>query len=340
MSAHDESAALRELVERLLGEGRGGPPGEGHTVQLLVGMLPPDLPIALPLPPGSRIIGTAAHQIEDPFGGMMPRGGRTRRTWEIAFDAPLPAAEVGTFYEQALIGQGWTMPREGPQMGIEGGFSADFEALRRAHPPPEMAAQMAAFERVRPEHRTFCPPAGTGGSLRLTLTPRRDGSAQVLGHLDDHPFGPCGMQEMLEATVAARLPRLIPPPEVALMPGGGGGSESRWTSEASATTDQPVGTLEAHFAAQLAAAGWVRRAGEAAELLAWSAWTVPGEPAAEGFLSVRQAAGQDQRECVVLIESEDSAFGTHGGGSFVVGKSFAHRLNQSTAVPPPTEGGL
>lgn len=339
MSAHDESAALRELIERLLGEGHSGPPGEGHTVQLLLGVLPPDLPFALPLPPGSRIIGSAIHQNIDPFGDMGPEGGRPRYTWEIAFDAPLPIAEVVTFYEQTLSGQGWTMPRQGPPMGIEGGFSTDFEALRRAHPPPpEMAAQMAAFERSRPEHRMFCPPAGTGGSLRLTITPRRDGSAQVLGHLDDHLFGPCRMRDVLEDTVAARLPRLIPPAGVNLMPGGGGGSTDHWTSQASATTNQPVAMLEAHFAAQLAAAGWVRRAGEAAELLAWSAWTVPGEPPAGGFLSVRVAEGTDRRECVALIEAAD-----HEGGAFgtsvSVGRSVM-RMKNNPGDALPTDGGL
>jgi hypothetical protein len=335
MSTPDDQAALRELAERLLAAGHGGAVGEGYTVELWPGTLPPDLPGALPLPPGSRVVGTAVHQRADPFGGMGPGGGQTRRTWQLAFDTPAPVAEVVAFYEQTLTGQGWTTAPEGPGLRPEGGFSTDFEALRRAHPPPpEVQAQMTAFERIRPEQRTFCPPAGTGGSLRLTATPAQNGPTQGLVHLDDHPFGPCGMQDAFEAGVAGRLPRLTPPPGVMLTPGGGGGSTDAWTSQASASTDQPPAALEAHFAAQLAAAGWVPRGGQASELFAWSAWAAPGAPPAAGFLSVREAAGQNRRECVALIEADDARSGGFGT-SFVVGKSMLRMSNRPADAPPP-----
>lgn len=321
MSTHDETAALRELAGRLLAAGQGGSRGEGHTVQLLPGVLPPDLPFAVPLPPGSRVIGSAVQQIADPFAGLAPWPDRRRQTWQVVFDTPAPVAEVAALYEQTLTGQGWTMEREGPRMRPEGGFAADFEALRRTHPPPpEVQARMAAVERRHPEHRTFCPPPGTAGALRLIVAPGQSGPTQVHLHFDDHEWGPCGMQEMFEGGVTGRLPRLTAPDGVDLMPGGGGGGTDHYTSQATATTDQPVAALEAHFAAQLTAAGWVRRAGQAEELLAWSAWTVPGEPPAGGFLSVRVAEGTDRRECTVLIEAADHEGGAFGT-SFVVGKS-------------------
>jgi hypothetical protein len=148
----------------------------------------------------------------------------------------------------------------------------------------------------------------------------------VFAQVDNQQWGPCGVQDAFEAGVAARLPRLTPPPGVNLMLGGGGGSTDHWTSEASATTDQPVAALEAHFAAQLQAAGWVRRAGEAADLFAWSAWTMPGEPPAGGFLSVRVAEGTDRRECRALVEAADHEGGAFGT-SFVVGKSAMRQGN-------------
>jgi hypothetical protein len=103
-------------------------------------------------------------------------------------------------------------------------------------------------------------------------------------------------------------------------------------------TDQPPAALEAHFAAQLAAAGWVRRGGQTDPLFAWSVWTVPGEPPAGGFLSVRAAEGTDRRECVALIETDEA----RGGGRsthITVGHSVMLVKDEPGDAPPPADVG-
>src|SRR2546428_3391857 len=65
------------------------------------------------------------------------------------------------------------------------------------------------------------------------------------------------------------LAELRPPPGVKLQPQGMSGGGGRWTSEARAQTKMPVPELEAHFAKQLAAAGWRRIAGTAGGTTGW-----------------------------------------------------------------------
>ena len=75
-------------------------------------------------------------------------------------------------------------------------------------------------------------------------------------------------------------------------------------------TDQSITALEAHFAAQLAAAGWTRQAGHAADQMAWSLWIVPGDPSAQGFFYARIASSPDQRYLGVFIETtQDQGIG-------------------------------
>ena len=55
----EQANQLRELAEQLLAPQFAGPGGQLPTIRLLAGELPPDLPLALPMPPGGRLIGSA-----------------------------------------------------------------------------------------------------------------------------------------------------------------------------------------------------------------------------------------------------------------------------------------
>jgi hypothetical protein len=95
--------ALRELAVRLLtfhhsllvaGQ-------QVQEPQLLVGQLPPDLPVELPLPEGSRLLGSLA--VENPM---------------IAIETHLAGEDVVTFYRERLTTAGWTVPEHfGPPQG-------------------------------------------------------------------------------------------------------------------------------------------------------------------------------------------------------------------------------
>ena len=70
MSTHDETAALRDLAGRLLAEGQGGPGAKGTPYNSCPARCRPSR--RSPCRRGSRVIGSAVHQIADLFGGMGP----------------------------------------------------------------------------------------------------------------------------------------------------------------------------------------------------------------------------------------------------------------------------
>ncbi len=307
-----EEPGLHELAARLLNSQRGRRWDQDAIpqVQLLPGQIAADLPLTLPTAADTHIIGSLLHTAED-----------ETTAWTVVLDVSGSPDSLLPVWEGALGKQGWRPLDRHAQFGrSDSGFAAALAAMPHPEPPPEIQAQIARRQATAPTQRLFCAITGTG-SLNLTLTPQAGGPTLVRVEVDREGMGPCWMQDQLRESIAARLPRLRPPVGVMLLPGGGGGSDDRWSSEASAMTDQPVAALEAHFAAQLAAAGWTRQAGHAADLLAWSLWAVPGTPAAQGFLYVRVGPGPDQRHLVAQIESVDSAA---GGGT--TGISFSQRI--------------
>ena len=100
--ASDGVAALRELATRLLTFHFGKSDSEQRgALKLLVGELPPDLPFELPLPEGTRLLGSFT--LEDPI---------------IALDSPHEGDEVIAFYRERLTATGWSEPEmHGPRRG-------------------------------------------------------------------------------------------------------------------------------------------------------------------------------------------------------------------------------
>ncbi|MDQ2809099.1 MAG: hypothetical protein M3Z04_19680 [Chloroflexota bacterium] len=325
---------LRELAARLLNSRRGRRWDQEATpqVQLLPGQIAPDLPLTLPTAADSRIIGSLLHTAE----------GETN-AWTVVLDMPGTPADLLAHWKTALGEQGW-QPFEGHRMLElpDSGFQADFNNWAGANRPPtdlppEIQAQIARQQATASTQQLFCATAA-GGSLNLTLTPQPDGPTMVRLDLDREGLGPCQMQEQLQESIATRLPRLLPPEGVILMPAGGGGSKDRWSSEATAMTDQPVSALEAHFAAQLTAAGWTRQAGHAADPLAWSLWTVPGDPTAQGFFYARSAPSPDKRYLVVQIETaQDQGMGTTFGRSIIMHSRSRGHSREWEAQHTPTD---
>ena len=94
--------ALRELAINLLSFQVHGSHGQSRSEpQLLVGAFPPDLPIELPMPEGSRLLGSFT--LEEPI---------------IALDTALTDEQVIAFYQDRLTAAGWQMqdvfgPRHG-----------------------------------------------------------------------------------------------------------------------------------------------------------------------------------------------------------------------------------
>lgn len=130
------------------------------------------------------------------------------------------------------------------------------------------------------------------------------------------PRGPRGLPPGADL-----MPELRPPAGVALTGQTGGGSEGRWTSETTVQTEQAVAALEAHFADQLAAAGWTRTAGAADDVVAWSAWEVPDQKESwRGLLLVLAPFGPTERSLTLRLEKNEEPDGLDDGG---YGNSFS-----------------
>lgn len=277
-----DDTLLRELAERLLTQ-PGGPPGLPiPTPQLLPGAQPDDLPLALPTPPGGRLIGSVARRADGKLFAA-----------EIVFDAPGKPADVTTFYEDALRQQSWTpttLGSSGPQFGFQASNAANF--------------------------RYFCAPQGVQGYVNLQAIGPADGPNDLRLRLDLTNPGPCGQRPGEQPRPALppgaeRLPVLSPPEGVQVAPSGGGGGGNRFTSNAYATTELSVAALHDAYAKQLADAGWTRVAAGADGPLAWSTWRIPGAGDFAGFFYVLQGSGEDQRELYIQATAPNP---TGGGG--------------------------
>jgi hypothetical protein len=111
------------------------------------------------------------------------------------------------------------------------------------------------------------------------------------------------------------LPELRPPRGVKLQSQGSQGGGGTWTSEARAQSEMPVPDMEAHFAKQLIAAGWLRIGGTADEMVGWSSWEVPKPGNWQGFLLVL-APFPGRRTLLIRAETVG---GRGSGGGWVQG---------------------
>lgn len=263
----EDPALLRELAERLLSP----PPdvrGEAPRARLFVGALPPELELDLPVPPGGRLIGSVHRVFRQDAG---PKAGSV----EVVVDAPGPPAAVAAFYQSAFAERGWFAPPSGG--------------------PPAGGFQPTAG----PLYRLYCA-SSSGPFLQLSAFPMRGGSTDVRLSVSIGAPGPCG-ETPPPPTKGTPIPFTLLPPLTA--PEGvelsavstGPSRPGTLSSDAIAETELSPAALEAHFAAQLAAAGWTRLDGGAQGRLAWSAWQVPGEGEWEGFLYVLDGPGTGRR---------------------------------------------
>jgi len=281
---------LRGLAERLLGSSNPNTllPSQFSPVQLLPGALPPDLPVTLPLPPESTLIGSAvrpAVRLPSPTPpsrlSTAPTASTTQAAGQhvdVVLDATGSVSDILGFYTDAMTALGWSAL---PAVGLGGpGFQPSMQP---------------------PSSETLCAPAG-GPLLGVSASPQDDGSLDVRLNLETgspaslcrFPFGgPVGAPAITPGVFSA-LPRLTAPAGLTVQNRGGQGGYGRATTEALATTDRSPAALESLYEQQLVAAGWTRLDGGDAEVLAWSTWTIPNQTDWRGFLYVREAPGEGQ----------------------------------------------
>ncbi|HZT06508.1 MAG TPA: hypothetical protein VFC51_05720 [Chloroflexota bacterium] len=304
--AQDDPTLLRELAVRLLDQQYAY--GSATTtaqerVQLLPGRLPDDPSLALPTPPGGRLIGSMVR----PAQQVGPGGTTTsRETVSIVYDVPGTPDSAEQIFTQAVLDLGWT-------------------------PAPIAYTSTGGFQQTRtPRSATFCQTTGPaedpnsiGPSLTVSVTPGAPGFSDV--RVSTSGYGPPCWTPTLPGSARAfspyggsygpasapSLPTLTAPDDVVLQSVGGSyGGLGSTASEARATTSRTLGELFDIFAPQLAAAGWEQIEKGATEGVAWSTWRVPSDDDMLGMLLLIRLPGQDQTHLAVRVYSTSTGPGS------------------------------
>lgn len=240
--ANDE-VSLRELALALL-MARYPYAAEGEP-QLLLGALPPDFPGDIPLPTGSRVIGSLV--ADKPI---------------VVLNTDQDDEAVIAFYEKQLAALGWIMPEpslperhggfleSGPS--FVGRMPRQGTALYRNDGP---SLQISAYKTPNGHTRVL-----------LILTPN---GARELRRNDRGMGSPREMYDM--------LPRIEPPPNTQQYQGGGSAGSDNIEVEARIESHLDLSTLAAHYTAQLERGGWHRTDGEENGPVAWSTWNFEDE---------------------------------------------------------------
>jgi hypothetical protein len=220
-----DEAALRRFIERFLRL-------NDNKSQLLIGELPKDLSIALPIPDKAEVLGSVVHS-----GG----------NYQILLDTVQSPKQVQDFYRDRLKAEGWT-PRE-ETSGLGGFDSSPFEfpdTYCKSSTGP------ALFLTIGSEGNPFTP-------VNLTLN-------------DNQGREICRQQAVERGFPRSPLPTLETPEDTEVISSGSGGGGDQFYSSAGITTKLSSQALFANYAAQLKEAGWTQQANGQEDRLNWSIW--------------------------------------------------------------------
>ncbi len=270
-----EEARLRELALLLLAPRHGDtPPGE--QPRLLVGQIPPDFPFELPLPEGSRVVGSFVY------------GQPT-----IVVETTTSSADaVLRFYRDHLPALGWH--EEDHMLGRQGGFISTFMANR----------SFARFTREESPSTLH---------LMAFLGPQDEVVAHISLHDDPRPARQ--PRRRSHPDLWDILPPIEPPPGASQTGGGGSASDDRVESNAYLETDLDLTALAAHYTQQLKQAGWELRDEAVSGPLAWSTWTFQddeSEPWRAWFFILKRP--DVAQRFTLHLEAEWASASSTGGG--------------------------
>jgi hypothetical protein len=229
---HD-AALVRDLALRLLDSGLGsGATGETPSA-LLVGELPRDLPYALPVPDGARVLGTLVRAVP-----------------VVVLAASLTAEAALAFYAERLGVAGWTDDPRRRGRG-EGGL---------AHVP--VATRLAT---------NFHAPDGRH-SLTVVGAPAPDGHGITI-LLVPFTYVPRASPRERSGYIFDVLPALHPPVGRTQSYEGGSGGPDLVRTSAYVEGDFPLAAVQAHYTHALLHAGWSLADDAETGPAAWSRWT-------------------------------------------------------------------
>ena len=232
---------LRELALRLStypGDPRNDDP------QLLVGQLPANMAIPVPLPDNSRVLGTLI---------------RSSENIDVILDSALSPAAVLSFYKESLTASGWNeLDEMRPAMHGGGFVHTGFRTIEN--------------------RATYCK-GPDGPAFIVNAYERKQGLTDVRLDINfGNEYSPCGQPNRMQRRMAHYgIHDLIPPLEptegAKQQSGGGGGGGDSWHSNATLDAEMPLDALATHYTAQLLKGDWTQTDAGISGPLAWSTWT-------------------------------------------------------------------
>jgi hypothetical protein len=242
-------------------------PGDSRTqkAQLLPGQLPDQLPVDIPFPEGSRVLGSLISNPE---------------SINMFLDTHLSPEQVLTFYRQRMEALGWQttdifQPNRGGLMPTgarsRGGNETFYKGLR----DPSLtvnglgisSAWVDEFNRNR-----------SGPVLTVNAYPGKGSTTDLRLNLNMNgpfpPGPPRHMRGLPSRNIVSLLPALEAPEGSNMTGGGSGGSLNGAHSEITIETNIDLSTLAVHYKTQLEQAGCVLTEEGQNGSLAWITWTL------------------------------------------------------------------
>lgn len=262
-----DEQSLRKFIQRYFSPRYLGA-GDGDT-KILIGSLPDDLPIDLPLPEDAQVIA----YIRQPYAFN-----------QVILDVPQTPEDVLAFYTQSLADLGW---RQAQANQPGGGFiSVEVSSGRFCLGENDAYLEVRALE--APEGLT---------DVLLTL------QVPVDAYLCQET-GP----EYMDAG-SRLIPSLEAPQGVQISSSGSGGSsDGSAYNTADLQTSLSIDELLSHYNAQLEQAGWELVDQGTSEVVAWSAWKFlddQGDEWGGNLIVMDNRLQSDRRVAIVSIERVD-----------------------------------
>ena len=225
------------LIKRL----EGYPGFSSGEPEVLIGELPADLSIEIPVPEDAKMIGSVTRFADYEY-------------IEMFLDVPREPDEAMAFYRDQLTERGW-VEFEAPY-SHGGGFS-----------PANLSMPVI-----------FCRDENSGPSISvLAYSLENNGDCGVRLTLDSNLRSSyCSMKDECRphSFYEDVLPSLQAPEGAVIRGSGGGGGGDSWHSDATIETELGLKEIREHFENQLEEAGWTLEGQGSDERIGWSDWSL------------------------------------------------------------------
>jgi hypothetical protein len=257
-----DEESLREFIGRALTYPY--PDAEEQDTVISIGLLPEELPVELPLPEGSRVIGSIIR-------------GETVGT-EIILDVPFNPETAIDFYRDSFTGEGWSEPSE--EAYGTGFVTEPWPSQTFCYGDDELVIYISAME--IPDKPT---------DVRVNI------QSQV-GYSPCDPESTHGMDD-----ANFLIPSLKSPSGTIVQSGGSSSGQDEASVTASLKTDLTAKELADHYGGQLSEAGWTLSESGSIKHESWSFWTIEDEEGDEwgGFLIVIESP-RDPEKCYAWFQ--------------------------------------